>query len=299
MNQQQREYRKGVLQVLLCMVIWGFLPIYWKSLIPISSWVIIVYRVLMVFVTALVMALRNHTWAEIWAPLKEDRKTVRTLAIAGLIITVNWSTYIWAVNAGYILQTSVGYYIEPLAVCLLGIILFHEKATKFKVIAMVFAAVAVAIIIIHFGQIPGIALGLAVTFSVYAAIKRSVTIDPIFSMIYETIWLAPIALVLATYLEFTGKGALAAGAPYQYVLLLLCGICTAGPLILFAAGAQRTSMFILGLVEYVSPTLQLILSIYLFHESADRVQMIAFCIIWVGLVFFTYGELKDSKAISE
>jgi chloramphenicol-sensitive protein RarD len=299
MNQNQREYRKGVLQVLLCMVIWGFLPIYWKALIPINSWVIIVYRVLMVFVTALLIALRNHTWSEIWAPLREDKKTVRTLFIAGLIITVNWSTYIWAVNAGYIIQTSVGYYIEPLAVCLIGIILFHEKVTKYKVIAMVFAAVAVVTIIAHFGQVPGIALGLAATFSVYAAIKRSVTIDPVLSMIYETMWLAPFAFILAVYLEVTGKGAIAVAAPYQYVLLLICGIFTAGPLILFAAGAQRTSMFILGLVEYVSPTLQLILGIFLYHESTDMVQMIAFCIIWIGLVFFTYGELKDSRAIEE
>lgn len=296
MNNNISEYKRGVLEVLFCMIIWGFLPIYWKALVPISSWVIIIYRVLMVFVTALILALRKYSWSEIWQPLREDRKTVRTLAIAGVIITVNWSTYIWSVNHNYILQSSLGYYIEPLVVCLLGILLFHEKSSKYKYTAMVFALVAVIILLIHFHQLPTIALGIAITFSVYAAIKRSVTIDPILSMIYETLFLMPFALGIALYLEFTGKGAIAAGQPYQYILLLLCGVATAGPLILFAAGAQKTSMFILGLVEYVSPTMQMLLGIFLYHESVDSIQMLAFCIIWIGLVFFTYGELKDSKS---
>lgn len=295
MTKEQSQYRKGILQVVFCMVIWGVLPIYWKSLIPISSSVIILYRVLMVLLTALLLARKNYTWKEIWAPLKEDRKTVRTLVIAGIIITINWSTYIWAVNAGFILQTSLGYYIEPLMVCLLGIILFRERVTKYKVIAMIFALAAVLVMLVHFHQIPTVALGLALTFSVYAAIKRSVTIDPVLSMIYETMFLAPIALAIILYQEISGKGAFAVGAPYQVVLLLLCGFCTAVPLMLFSAGAQKTSMFILGLVEYISPTMQMILGILLYHEHADSVQFLAFGIIWIGLVFFTVGEFKDTR----
>ena len=295
MTKEQSQYRKGILQVVFCMVIWGVLPIYWKSLIPISSSVIILYRVLMVLLTALLLARKNYTWKEIWAPLKEDRKTVRTLVIAGIIITINWSTYIWAVNAGFILQTSLGYYIEPLMVCLLGIILFRERVTKYKVIAMIFALAAVLVMLVHFHQIPTVALGLALTFSVYAAIKRSVTIDPVLSMIYETMFLAPIALAIILYQEISGKGAFAVGAPYQLVLLLLCGFCTAVPLMLFSAGAQKTSMFILGLVEYISPTMQMILGILLYHEHADSVQFMAFGIIWIGLVFFTIGEFKDTR----
>lgn len=295
MTKEQSQYRKGILQVVFCMVIWGVLPIYWKSLIPISSSVIILYRVLMVLLTALLLARKNYTWKEIWAPLKEDRKTVRTLVIAGIIITINWSTYIWAVNAGFILQTSLGYYIEPLMVCLLGIILFRERVTKYKVIAMIFALTAVLVMLVHFHQIPTVALGLALTFSVYAAIKRSVTIDPVLSMIYETMFLAPIALAIILYQEISGKGAFAVGAPYQVVLLLLCGFCTAVPLMLFSAGAQKTSMFILGLVEYISPTMQMILGILLYHEHADSVQFMAFGIIWIGLVFFTVGEFRDTR----
>ena len=296
MTKEQSRYRKGVFQVVLSMFIWGVLPIYWKALIPISSSVIMFYRVLMVFFSALLLARRNYTWKEIWAPLKEDRKTIRTLAIAGIVITINWSTYIWAVNAGLILQTSLGYYIEPLVVCLLGIILFRERVTKYKVTAMIFALAAVLVLLVHFHQVPTLALGLALTFSIYAAIKRSVTVDPVLSMIYETMFLAPIALAVILYQEISGHGAVAAGAPYQVVLLLLCGFCTAVPLMLFSAGAQKTSMFILGLVEYISPTMQMILGILLYHEHADSVQFMAFGIIWVGLVFFTVGEFKDTRS---
>ena len=295
MTKEQSQYRKGVFQVFLSMVIWGVLPVYWKALIPISSSVIIFYRVLMVFFSALLLARRNYTWQEIWAPLKEDRKTMRTLAVAGIVITFNWSAYIWAVNAGFILQTSLGYYIEPLVVCLLGIILFRERVTKYKVTAMIFALAAVLVMLVHFHQVPTLALGLALTFSVYAAIKRSVTIDPVLSMIYETMFLAPIALAVILYQEISGNGAVATGAPYQVGLLLLCGFCTAVPLMLFSAGAQKTSMFILGLVEYISPTMQMILGILLYHEHADSVQFMAFGIIWIGLVFFTIGEFKDTR----
>lgn len=295
MTKEQSQYRKGVFQVVLSMFIWGVLPIYWKALIPISSSVIIFYRVLMVFFSALLLARRNYTWQEIWTPLKEDRKTMRTLAVAGIVITFNWSAYIWAVNAGFILQTSLGYYIEPLVVCLLGIILFRERVTKYKVTAMIFALAAVLVMLVHFHQVPTLALGLALTFSVYAAIKRSVTIDPVLSMIYETMFLAPIALAIILYQEISGNGAVATGAPYQVGLLLLCGFCTAVPLMLFSAGAQKTSMFILGLVEYISPTMQMILGILLYHEHADSVQFMAFGIIWIGLVFFTVGEFKDTR----
>lgn len=296
MTKEQSQYRRGVFQVVLSMFIWGVLPIYWKALIPIRSSLIIFYRVLLVFFSALLLARRNYTWKEIWAPLKEDRKTMRILVIAGVIITFNWSTYIWAVNAGFILQTSLGYYIEPLVVCLLGIILFREQVTKYKVTAMIFALAAVLVLLVHFHQVPTLALGLALTFSIYAAIKRSVTVDPVLSMIYETMFLAPIALAVILYQEISGNGAVATGAPYQVGLLLLCGFCTAVPMMLFSAGAQKTSMFTLGLVEYISPTMQMILGILLYHEHVDSVQFMAFGIIWVGLVFFTVGEFKNTRS---
>lgn len=285
----EHEYRKGVLAALACMTLWGVLPIYWKLLIPISSSVIIIYRIVLVFVSALGLAKIKYGWSRIFSPLRERGVALKYFC-AGAVITLNWSTYIWAVNAGYVVQSSIGYYIEPLVVCLFGVVLFHEKLTVYKGAALALAAISVAIILIHFGRLPGIALALAITFSVYAAIKSTVKQPPLISLVYETMFFAPIALGVVVFLERHGKGALGVGEPYQYVLLLLCGFMTVIPLALFAYAAQKTSMFVLGLAEYISPTLMLTVGVLIYREKVDAVQFLAFAVIWCGLAVFSYGE---------
>lgn len=277
------------------MVLWGVLPIYWKSLIPISSWTIILYRIVLVFVSSLILARPKYTLREIFAPLRADRSMTRRLLAAGLLITVNWSTFIWAVNAGHVVDTSIGYYIQPLAVCLFGIFLFHEKMTRYKAIAMCLAACSVIILLVHFHRLPWISLGLALTFSVYSAIKKSVTLPPLLSLVYETIFLTPFALVAIIWLELQGMGAFAVASPGQIGLLFLCGFLTAIPLALFASAAQKITLFALGLVEYLSPSISLTLGVLLFHEAFDRVQFFAVGLIWVGLCFFTIGEYREHQ----
>ncbi|MBS6208271.1 MAG: EamA family transporter, partial [Firmicutes bacterium] len=160
----RKEYRQGMTSALMCSFFWGILPIYWQLLRPIDSSVIIFYRIVLVAAVSLTGALLFHSREEISAPLK-DKKLVAKYALAGLLITVNWSIYIWAVNADFVIQTSIGYYIEPLVVCVFGIVLFKEKLSKYKMIALVFAAAGVAAVIAYFREIPLIALGLALTFA--------------------------------------------------------------------------------------------------------------------------------------
>lgn len=216
-------------------------------------------------------------------------------ALAGLLITVNWSIYIWAVNADFVIQTSIGYYIEPLVVCVFGIVLFKEKLSKYKMIALVFAAAGVAAVIAYFREIPLIALGLALTFAVYAAAKKNFSLPPIISLFYETVFLVPIALGVIIYLEVSGKGALSVGDPFKFALLMLCGLFTALPLGLFANAARKLNLFVVGLTEYISPTLSLFIGIFLFKEPFESIQLVAFAIIWVGLIFFSYGEYRESR----
>ena len=277
------------------MVMWGVLPVYWKSLIPIDSRVIILYRILMVDVFAILIARARYSWKEIFGYFSTDRKTVIKLFCAGAVVTANWSTYIWAVNAGFIIQTSIGYYIEPLVVCLFGMVIFREKLTFFKAAALVLAFAAMIIQLIHFHQIPGIALGLASTFAVYTAIKKTVSIPPVISLVYETIIFAPVALAIILYMELNGKGALAAGEPYQFALLLLSGLMTVIPLGLFSYSAQRIPMFSLGIIEYLSPTIAMLLGIFVYDEPFDRILFMTFVIIWIGLVFFTIGERREQR----
>lgn len=177
-NINRNEHRKGIIGILAAMVMWGFLPIYWQALRPINSWVIILYRIVLVFVYSVIAARFSYSFKEIFEPLK-DRETRKTYFSAGLFCTINWSTYIYGVNAGEVVQCSLGYYIEPLMICLIGIIFFREKVTKYNLIAMILAAVSIGMLLLHFGEIPALAIMLAATFSIYAAIKKNGSQPPL------------------------------------------------------------------------------------------------------------------------
>ena len=225
----------------------------------------------------------------------EDRKKMWTYIIAGILITLNWSIYIWAVQAGYVIQSSMGYFLEPLIVCLFGMIIYKEKANKWKLISLGFALAGLMVMVIGYRELPVIAIGLASTFAVYAAIKKSVDLPPFQSLLYETIFIAPVALLMVFWLEGSGIGAMATGGSTKFVLLLFAGIATAVPMGLFSAAARNLPLLTLGLTEYISPSIALVLGIFLFKEPFDIIQFSAFVIIWIGLVFFTYGELVDIR----
>ena len=272
----KKDYRQGLISVLGSSIWWGIMPIYWQWLKPIDSIVIIFYRIVLV------------------APLK-DKKLMAKLIIAGVIITLNWSLYIYAVNSENVIQSCIGYYIEPLVVCLFGMIFFGEKVNRHKAIALIMGAIGVVAVVFYFKQVPSLALSIAFSFAIYAAIKKGLGMPPIISLLYETIFLAPIALGIVIYIETHGIGALAVATGGKYFLLMFCGLFTAFPLVLFANGANKTSMFILGLTEYISPTISLFLSIFYFKEEFYPVQLIAFAVIWTGLVFFTIGEYREYR----
>lgn len=291
---ERKQYKQGMISALGCSLWWGIMPIYWQMLRPIDSSVIIFYRIVLVALVCLVGALILYDKETILAPLQDKKKLLRII-LAGALITANWSLYIWAVNANLIIQTCIGYYIEPLAVCLLGIIIFKDKLSKYKAIAFCFAAAGVVAVIVYFGELPVLALSLALTFSFYAALKKDFNMPPILSLLYETIFLMPFALGVIVYIETTGQGALAVAEPYKYALLMLCGLFTAFPLGLFADAANKLNLFVLGLTEYISPTIALFIGIKFLGEPFEPIQLIAFAIIWVGLVFFSYGEYVEMK----
>lgn len=268
------------------------MPIYWQMLIPIESSTIIFYRIVLVAAVCLIAALIVYDKETILEPLK-DKKFVGKIILAGIFITANWSIYIWAVNAGHVIQTCIGYYMEPLVVCAFGLIIFKEKLDKWKTIALCFATVGVIAVVVYFGQVPIIGLSVAGTFAIYAAMKKGLNMPPILSLLYETIFIMPIALIVIIYLEATGQGAWGVGESYQYWLMLLCGLFTALPLTLFADATNKLSLFTVGLLEYISPTLSLIIGIFLLGEAFEPIQLIAFAIIWVGLGFFSYGEYQN------
>lgn len=294
MDQEKKKYRTGLVCALSCSVLWGVLPVYWQALRPIESSVIIFYRIFLVGVVCFVAALKLFGMEAIKKPLRVKGAKLKYF-IAGVLITANWSLYIWAVNADHVIQTCIGYYIEPLMVCVFGILFFKEKLTKHKLAAFLLACTGVVIVLLHFMEVPFIALGLATTFAVYAAIKKSVEVPALLSLLYETMFLSPAALAVVIYLEVTGRGALGVGQPYQYVMLLFVGCVTAVPLGLFAAAANKIPLVTLGILEYISPSISLVIGIFLLKEPFDLIQFLAFAVIWVGLIVFTLGEYRENK----
>ena len=294
LNKNNSDYRTGLICVLASQLIWGFLPAYWQALVPIPSWIIILYRMTTMFVYSYIAARLRYTKEEIWAPLKEKGAVVRYL-IAGALLTANWSIYIWAMTTGHMIQSSIGYYLEPIVICLFGVVIFKEKFTRYNLTAVVFAAVALIVMLVHYGQLPGVALGLAFTWATYSAIKKSSKNPPLVELVYETMFYAVFAVIGILLIETRGMGALSLGVPGKYALMFLSGLVTLIPIALFGSAAKKVSLFIIGLTQYISPSITLLLGIFVYKEPIDRVQLLSFAVIWIGLVFFTYGEYKSHK----
>jgi chloramphenicol-sensitive protein RarD len=290
----KKEYKQGVAFAILCAVLWGFLPIYWKTLVPIDPLLILFYRIVLAFGFSLILALYFYKWEGIIKPLKE-KGTILTFFIAGILISFNWGIFIWAVSNDQVIQTCIGYYIEPLFVCIFGIFLFKEKLNKYKLTAFLLACSGVIVILIYYHEVPVIALALAVSFASYAAIKKKYKLDAVLALLYETMFLVPFALAAIIYFELAGRGAAANAEPFQWGMLALAGILTGAPLMLFAMAANRISMITLGITGYISPSITLMLGIFVFREPFDKIQLITFGIIWIGLVIFTLGEIKESR----
>lgn len=296
MDNKAKQHKIGMLCALTCAVLWGVLPVYWKSLESVNSFVIMFYRLALAFIFVLVICLFVYKPKGIITPLKK-KGAVPVFFFAGLVISINWSIYIWAVNAGFIIQTSIGYYIEPLFVALMGAIIFKEKINKFKVIAIILAAIGVGVMIISYGEPPTIALTLAVSFAVYAGIKKKLQAPALLALLYETGLMLPIIIPCIIYMEVTGQGAFATADTHHLILLAFAGIITATPLLLFGMAANRVSIITLGITEYISPSLGLILGIFVYNEPFDMIQLLGFIILWIGLAVFTVGGIRESYNI--
>lgn len=291
---RSKEYKIGMLCALASAVTWGFLPIYWQALRPVDSVVIIFYRIIFVAFVTFLASLKLYGIEGIKAPLRIKGNKLKFF-MAGLLITLNWSIYIAAVNADFVIQTCIGYYIEPLMVSIFGVVLFKEKLGVYKTTALSFAGLGVVVMLAYYKEVPVIALSLAFSFALYTALKKSYKLEAVLSLLYETMFLLPFALAMVFYFEISGIGAYGTASGFQMFLLSLIGFFTAIPLILFTMGANRISMVSLGIIEYISPSITLVIGIFLFKEAFDFVQFICFVIIWIGLVFFTYGENKEQK----
>lgn len=283
----------GLLSTLACYILWGLLPLYWHALEQLNSVFILCNRIVWSAVFTVSLLLITKKFDEVKAVLK-DKKKMRFVVPAAIAITVNWGVYIWAVNAGHLLDSSLGYYMNPLMVFATGIVLFREKAGKFEWIALGLATIGVLIATIAYGAFPWIAIVLALSFSIYGTLKKLAGVGGVTSIAVETLLIGPFALAFLAFAP-ASHASIAQLTPLTTVLLLLSGIVTASPLILFTFGVNRLPLSTVGFMQYLSPTLQMLIGMLVFHEVLTQDRIIAFIFIGAALVLYSIGVIRRSR----
>ncbi|PLS14850.1 EamA family transporter RarD [Bacillus sp. M6-12] len=286
--------KEGAFYAALSYLLWGIIPIYWKWLDHVSAGEILAHRVFWSFVFMIGLLLFTKKWPQFRLYLKEikqNKKKFWALLIASLLVTGNWGIFIWAVNSNHILETSLGYYINPLVSVLLGVVVLKEKLSGAQIFAFSLAGIGVLILTVHFGTFPWVALSLAITFALYGLAKKLINADSSIGLTLETMMVTPLALGYIIYILFTGSS-MFVGTISTSLLMVGGGIVTALPLLYFAKGAQKIPLSMLGLLQYIAPTLQLTVGVFLFHESFTKVHLLAFLFIWSALAVYSLSRIK-------
>jgi chloramphenicol-sensitive protein RarD len=267
---------------------WGLLPCYWKALKVVPAPEILCHRMFwsLVFVGAVITLWRR--WPEVRAALFSRKNALFFLGSSSLL-AVNWLTYIWGVNAGFVLDASMGYYINPLVNVLLGFIFFKDRLRRFQVVAILLAAAGVANLVINYGRFPWIALTLAFSFGLYGLIRKLVRVESLPGLFVESLFMSIPALFFLGWLQTTGQAALGGGHPEIDILLVGAGAVTAIPLLMFAFCARRLRLVEVGILQYLAPTCMFLLGVFAFGELFTTAHLITFSCIWTGIAIYT-GE---------
>lgn len=294
---RQKNETIGYISASACYIVWGAMPLYWKALSAASPLEILAHRILWSFVILTIVDL-IRTRGQAFAMLL-NRKTFLAVLLTGILIAVNWFVYIFAVQAGSIVQVSLGYYITPIVNVFFGVFLLRERLDGLKKIAVVLAAAGVAYLTFNFGRVPWISLILAVSFGLYGLFKKVFFLDSLKSLLLEHLLLPP-ALFIIIRAIVIGESHFLTGFPAVSMLLLLAGPVTAIPLLLFAEGAKRISMIAMGFLHYFSPTCVLLIGVLVYDEPFTAIHLISFGCIWAGLAVFSVSAfMKQKRAVEK
>lgn len=294
MQKMKKKETWGSLAVAVAYACWGLLTIFWNMLAAVNSVYVLAQRIVwsMVFMAVYMCVLGK--WHEILSILR-DKKKMSTCFICGVLITINWGVYIYAVNSGHVLDASMGYFIEPVLVGLMGLLVFREKPSNMEKITFICAIAGLAYMIVSARTFPLLAIVIAGSFAVYGAVKKRLEITPHASLFLETLCMTPFALLAAVCMEVRGIGAIGALHGVQFLLLPACGVITSVPLLLFNTGVREIPYYISGILMYINPTLQFLTGLMYFHEKLDTDRLIAFIIIWFGILFTIYEKAQTIK----
>ncbi|MBP3041472.1 EamA family transporter RarD [Bacillaceae bacterium Marseille-Q3522] len=292
--------RTGIIYIVLTYMLWGILPVYWKFLQHVYVGEVLASRIFWAFIwmlLLLVITKKWHSFLQTIQNFRQNKKQFYALTAASVLISANWFIYIWAVHSGQIIQASLGYYINPLVSVLLGRIVLKEKLSPMQSLSFVIALTGVLILTISYGQFPWIALSLALSFGLYGLVKKLLVVDSEIGLTLETMIMAPISFIYIIFIILNGTNAMFVTSIGTDLLLIGAGAVTALPLLLFAKGVKLIPLSMTGFLQYFSPTIMLLLGVFVYHEIFSFYHFIAFVLIWLAISLYSISSINKSRRL--
>ena len=290
--------KKSLIAILICYFSWGLFPIYFKLLKSIDAYEVLAMRVLCSFIFMILVVLlaknKNNISLEI-KKIWQNKKSFSLLVLASFLITANWLTYIIAVNTNHVLEASFGYYLNPIVTIILAVVFLKEKLTRVQTIACICVGISLLYLFISIGSLPWISILLALTFGLYSLCKKKIILSPKASLLIETAIVSPIAIIYMIYLGSSNNITFYNSDTVTLIALLLSGAITAIPLLLFAKGAIDIPLYLLGILQYLPPTMQFCIGIFVYGEELNMEKLISFSIIWIAVAVFCYSAVTSMK----
>lgn len=290
--------KKSLIAILICYFSWGLFPIYFKLLKSIDAYEVLAMRVLCSFIFMILVVLLAKNKNSISLEIKkiwQNKKSFSLLVLASFLITANWLTYIIAVNTNHVLEASFGYYLNPIVTIILAVVFLKEKLTRIQTIACICVGISLLYLFISIGSLPWISILLALTFGLYSLCKKKIILSPKAGLLIETAIVSPIAIIYMLYLASTSNITFYTSDNTTIIALLLSGAITAIPLMLFAKGAVDIPLYLLGILQYLPPTMQFFVGIFIYNEPLSIEKLISFIIIWIAVAVFCYSAVTSMK----
>jgi chloramphenicol-sensitive protein RarD len=287
---------RGALYALGAYLLWGVLPIYFLQLKPTNPFEVVAWRIILAFGFCLLLLTVLRVWRPFLAIVRQPRLMALT-ALAGVLIYVNWQTYLIGALTDRVIETSLGYFANPIVTVLLGVIVLRERLRVLPWIAVGIAVVAVVVIVVGYGSFPWIALTLAFSFGFYGLVKKQIgpSVDAVSGLTLESLWLLPVAAIQLVFVANLSGITLGTVGVLHTVLLLSAGVVTAIPLLLFASGARRVPLTVIGLLQFVAPVIQFVIGVWVLHEPMTLERWLGFALVWVALVLLSADSIVASR----
>jgi chloramphenicol-sensitive protein RarD len=283
----------GLIYAIAAYTWWGFIPLFWKQLDHVGSAEIVMHRMVWSCLLVISLIVLMKEWRR-FITLFSQPKVLLRLFVASSLVSINWGVFIWAVNNGHLVETSMGYFINPLISVLLGVVFFSERLRKGQLFALSIAMLGVLYLVVAYGAFPWVSFTLAITFALYGVAKKSISVPATHGMAVETLFFVVPALIYLIYIQLNGTGQFIESG-FNTGMLILGGLFTLIPLLLFAAAAKRVTMTVLGMTQYIGPSLQLMIGVFLYDEPFGSDRMISFGLIWLALAVYSVDQIRHQR----